>query len=609
MDTTVECGTTIHIDGYTFPTTQPGLLSYSMKTCPDVQANIPLASIFCTHEGVYDLTSIRISTCDESIGSITNQSFTDDSLEKLQIVTVNESSLSEQNIKAIAQFMLTVSNLGIKFTEKQVGEAVEIASHLTEYFRKSEASAYAREKQDLVQSLPKILRKLNNTAETTLTKLSRNINVEVRDITTRAESNGTTPNHSFAATFYANSSSTETLTPISINIPAKAIGQATNLSTVRMVSIGFRSSSLFPSTEQTEWVIYSSLGDTEKSLEINSLEEPVQITNDMTVEKTIPRLECAFWDFKISDWSREGCILNGTSPATCQCDHLTNFAILVTRNSVACKNERVIIESYTFPATQPGLLSYSIETCQASSTNTSRSSADDRNSSMSNHTTDAPTISVGPNIPRASISCTNEGFYDLTSVTNATCGESIKFITAQNFTDDSLEKLQIATANASSLSEQNVKDVTQFITDVSNLIITFNEKQVGDATEITSHLTEYYRESEVSDYAKEKQDLVQSLSKISRKLNDSAETPLIKLSRDVNVEVRDITTDSESTHDYTFNATFYENSSYLDTFIPISILIPAKVIGQAKKSLTSTLRIVSVGFRSSSLFPSTEQAD
>jgi len=42
-------------------------------------------------------------------------------------------------------------------------------------------------------------------------------------------------------------------------------------------------------------------------------------------------LECVYWDFELSRWSRDGCCLvkssNGT--AECLCNHLTNFALLV----------------------------------------------------------------------------------------------------------------------------------------------------------------------------------------------------------------------------------------------------------------------------------------
>ena len=40
---------------------------------------------------------------------------------------------------------------------------------------------------------------------------------------------------------------------------------------------------------------------------------------------------CASWDFTLQDWITDGCItiVEEDGIVTCNCDHLTNFAILV----------------------------------------------------------------------------------------------------------------------------------------------------------------------------------------------------------------------------------------------------------------------------------------
>ena len=42
---------------------------------------------------------------------------------------------------------------------------------------------------------------------------------------------------------------------------------------------------------------------------------------------------CVFWDFDGRDWSPDGCTITEGSAqqgiVTCQCNHLTNFAVLV----------------------------------------------------------------------------------------------------------------------------------------------------------------------------------------------------------------------------------------------------------------------------------------
>ena len=70
--------------------------------------------------------------------------------------------------------------------------------------------------------------------------------------------------------------------------------------------------------------------------------EPKELSHSITIpfEMEIPddnetlasaRRRCVFWDFDASAWSSKGCrILSSNSSATnCQCDHLTNFAIIL----------------------------------------------------------------------------------------------------------------------------------------------------------------------------------------------------------------------------------------------------------------------------------------
>jgi len=51
------------------------------------------------------------------------------------------------------------------------------------------------------------------------------------------------------------------------------------------------------------------------------------------------RPQCVYWDFTTSGWSRDGCSAvedqSGVNSTTCQCHHLTNFAILIDMHGVA----------------------------------------------------------------------------------------------------------------------------------------------------------------------------------------------------------------------------------------------------------------------------------
>ena len=62
--------------------------------------------------------------------------------------------------------------------------------------------------------------------------------------------------------------------------------------------------------------------------------------------RTISNVQCVFWDIEMDDesgdWSTEGCRLTAdvsdSGMVECQCDHLTNFAILVVskERSIQC---------------------------------------------------------------------------------------------------------------------------------------------------------------------------------------------------------------------------------------------------------------------------------
>eukprot|EP00057_Strongylocentrotus_purpuratus_P027921 XP_011682395.1 PREDICTED: uncharacterized protein LOC583016 isoform X2 [Strongylocentrotus purpuratus] len=68
---------------------------------------------------------------------------------------------------------------------------------------------------------------------------------------------------------------------------------------------------------------------------INGLTEPV-IVSFKPLNSNATNATCVFWDFEANngtgDWSTEGCSLSNTSTDSrpvCQCDHLTNFAVLM----------------------------------------------------------------------------------------------------------------------------------------------------------------------------------------------------------------------------------------------------------------------------------------
>ncbi|XP_069693685.1 latrophilin Cirl isoform X9 [Periplaneta americana] len=61
------------------------------------------------------------------------------------------------------------------------------------------------------------------------------------------------------------------------------------------------------------------------------LSEPVRLSLRHLRTENVSNPACVFWDYTMSAWSDEGCHVETTNRThtTCQCDHLTNFAVLM----------------------------------------------------------------------------------------------------------------------------------------------------------------------------------------------------------------------------------------------------------------------------------------
>lgn len=62
------------------------------------------------------------------------------------------------------------------------------------------------------------------------------------------------------------------------------------------------------------------------------LSKPVRvIVEHLDMKERMDKLKCVFWNFTSNEWSEEGCKLvdNNRLYSICQCDHLTNFALLM----------------------------------------------------------------------------------------------------------------------------------------------------------------------------------------------------------------------------------------------------------------------------------------
>ena len=71
-----------------------------------------------------------------------------------------------------------------------------------------------------------------------------------------------------------------------------------------------------------------------EGLSVSNLSNPIQIALKSTVRGDTNSTLCSYWDFSIGNWSQEGCGLKRIledGRILCNCDHLTNFAILMVR--------------------------------------------------------------------------------------------------------------------------------------------------------------------------------------------------------------------------------------------------------------------------------------
>lgn len=71
------------------------------------------------------------------------------------------------------------------------------------------------------------------------------------------------------------------------------------------------------------------------------LPKPVTIVFSLLRQENVSNPICAFWDYTTASWSNEGCRVaaHNRSHVTCQCDHLTNFAVIMEeQTSVVAKS-------------------------------------------------------------------------------------------------------------------------------------------------------------------------------------------------------------------------------------------------------------------------------
>nr|CAB3220085.1 adhesion G-protein coupled receptor G7-like [Phallusia mammillata] len=142
------------------------------------------------------------------------------------------------------------------------------------------------------------------------------------------------------------STSGQLVQPINITVPLERTLGSGNNATVRTVFILYENDTLFSNQGKAKWVISAILG---KGVNSQKLRRPVEMEhkneNTKHGEKNknqrnnllddVVRQQCVFWDPQHLVWSNKGCKLDTrTKPPMCKCNHLTSFALLVSRVEV-----------------------------------------------------------------------------------------------------------------------------------------------------------------------------------------------------------------------------------------------------------------------------------
>ena len=109
----------------------------------------------------------------------------------------------------------------------------------------------------------------------------------------------------------------------------------------------FRKTPFFQSSRSNNKIVRKNsfvIAGSVKGGEIRNLTDPV-VTAYYPLDKAINEsAACVFWDFGLKrglgDWSGDGCYYKGTTDGlvTCNCNHLTNYAILMVRLKLTYKN-------------------------------------------------------------------------------------------------------------------------------------------------------------------------------------------------------------------------------------------------------------------------------
>ncbi|XP_065196873.1 adhesion G-protein coupled receptor G2-like [Sycon ciliatum] len=116
-------------------------------------------------------------------------------------------------------------------------------------------------------------------------------------------------------------------------------------------AILFQDDGLANETRVASAVVSANLGSTETD---HLSEDPVTLTFPLSNELADTGFSptCVYWNYERGGWSTDGCylarkVMNGASiTVQCKCTHLTNFAVLMSRDAISTPNKALSIITY-----------------------------------------------------------------------------------------------------------------------------------------------------------------------------------------------------------------------------------------------------------------------
>ncbi|XP_078495426.1 uncharacterized protein LOC100184723 [Ciona intestinalis] len=328
------CDVTIH-NNLTFPRTSLNNFAKSVEKCPN---GIPRATMRCDTivpgSGYFNTNTFTIVSCDITVGAIesntnlTTQSSVEQTANLLQIVTsaINLTSHEITSVATVIDDIITfIQRNNFSVNIPLLHNIALTMSHISATLRKQTIATNS----SFVKTLDFFVRKVETNGTSPVQIQTNQLQIEVTE----------SPRDAPAPTWFAVQFPSTWV--VNISLPLEAIQRAWEMnigSKLRTIFVCHRDSALFPTNNKPGMVMSADFGVKGR---IMNLKNPVTIefvglntTHGRRKEggkNYFVNQRCVFWDFATSDWSSEGCRLDVTKhPPTCECSHLTNFALLVS---------------------------------------------------------------------------------------------------------------------------------------------------------------------------------------------------------------------------------------------------------------------------------------